>query len=120
MSGATKQKNKSLLVTSADIKQFVRQMYNHDDPVMCVWCTKEPPEAQPNTELEAFELEQVILFCKEEVQSMFFPKGIGNKDWNLVLVCLEQQAAPSLGWIMGFAEDSFLPEDWFEELKLEL
>jgi len=108
MCGALKQIMASRLITKNDIREFVIGLYGIADPVLCVWTTIEPPTTKLTDDTEVYDLNDAIIFIKEDVESIFLPRDFIANDWNLVLLCLKYKHEPILGWLMGATPDNFL------------
>lgn len=112
---------KSRLITSNDIFDFVIEMYGITDPVLCVWATDNPPECRENDAgAQEFDLEDAVLFIKEDVETFFFPRGITTGEWNKVIVCVSHIDRPIIGWLMGATPTSFLSTKWLEEIDIDI
>ena len=120
MLGAMKQKQASVLITAENILEFVQQLYHINDPVLCLWLTEEAPgnkDAQSNEDL----LDLAVIFTKEDIESLFFPNGLKEDEWNLTLACLSSRNKPLIGWLSGIGGDTVVSVDnWLSNLEIDI
>lgn len=111
----------SRLITKNNVHEFVIGLYGITDPVLCVWTTTNPPIMSSTADAEIYNLDNAIIFIKEDIESIFFPRTFVANDWNLVLLCLKYKHEPVLGWLMGSTPDSFLSfaDDVIQDLVIE-
>lgn len=111
--------SKAKIITSDTVLEFVIEVYGITDPVMCVWCTERPPQTEADHNgIEQIQLDNTELFTKEDVESIYFPKGIIVGDWNKVIICLRHLDKPKIGWMMGATPTNFMSKNWIEEVDV--
>lgn len=111
----------SKLITKNNLLEFVLGLYGIPDPVLCVWATTQPPTQKMTDGGEIYDLDNALIFIKEDVETIFLPKGIEPGAWNLVLLCLKYKHEPVLGWLMGSTPDNFMSftDDMISDLDPE-
>ena len=97
--------------------EFCLDIYSINDPVICIWHTELPPDLEEaireGIEPEHFfAIDNVKLYSKEHLHSLFFPKNFILNEWNLVLAGIKEDATDLQspmhtstgmlrGWMMG-------------------
>lgn len=115
MSGETRPKSK-LVAGKKDMHEFCVRVFDNPEPIIVVWATEEKPDFEADKTSDGVQLiDAVNLFFKDMIDSLFFPSGFVEGEWNRVLVAIKDEYSTQLkhsgeglirGWIMGADFDS--------------
>lgn len=77
--------------------EFCLDIFSIEDPLICIWTTEKAPDMEEviKTESEVskvFTIDQVRIYLKEQIHSLFFPNGFIKGKWNFVLVGINDGA----------------------------
>lgn len=92
MFGATRHRSR-LIAGQRDLEKFCLEIFSIPDPVIIIWRTEEKPTMPNEVDTAAAKIEvvdDVNLFFKENLDSLFFPNGFILNDWNLVLASIKE------------------------------
>jgi hypothetical protein len=111
---------KSKLLVKEDILAFIIQVCGNPKAILCVYCTDEPPKDECiNNNLANIDIDNIRMFMRDDIESIFLPKGYKSADWNKVLVCARGEGTGIIGWIKGDTPENLIPADWFDDVKVD-
>lgn len=79
------------------LHDFCIDIFSIDDPIICIWATENPPDLEEairkNSQLSVFyAIDNVNIYNKEQIYSLFFPNGFIKGKWNYVLASINEDA----------------------------
>lgn len=102
-----------LVAGHQELKEFCLRFFKISDPIIVIWRTEQKPKSSNNVDKTIEKIkssEEIVLFFKENLDSLFFPNGYVVNEWNLVLVSIKNNDIkyryPNVdclikGWMMG-------------------
>jgi len=76
---------------------FCLDIFSIEDPLICIWTTDNPPDLEDVIHRESdstkiFTIDNVRIYLKEQIHSLFFPNGFIKGKWNFVLIGINDNA----------------------------
>lgn len=102
-----------LIAGSAQLEEFCIDVFSIPDPIIVIWTTEQKPEFKQEEETSDSKVklvDDISIFFKEHINSLFFPNGFVLNEWNRVLVSVKESEIYAkystrdgmlCGWMMG-------------------
>ena len=97
-----------LVAGEVNLREFCLEIFSIPDPIIVIWVSKNKP-TELNEEAKKNEIDDMHIFLKEHLDSLFFPLGFVVKEWNLVVASVKEEHVGDRsysqqlikGWMMG-------------------
>lgn len=97
----------SKLVTKDNLSDFLEEVYNISDAIICIWTSEKAPkfweiENENGTNIHCTNVDDLNIFTPHDISSLLFPKyptKNREKGWVKVLACVVDYEKPLLGWM---------------------